>query len=316
MLIALGFLGIGFVILGLGAELMVRGSSTIALKMGISPLIIGLTVVAFGTSAPELAVSIQSTLNGRSSLALGNVIGSNIANIGLILGLMAIIRPINIELQLIKKQIPLVIASSLFMWLLLIDGEIGFIDGIFLCCALLGFLFFSYTQAKKDAAACELIASNPIISVPKKPTPFYIFILIIGVVMLVYGCTIFVDSAVELAQLLGISEAVIGLSIVAIGTSVPELATSLIAAYKNEPGLAVGNIIGSNLYNILGILGITALLDSIIGTEFNLVDFGVMLAYALVLLPFAWTNLQISRKEGFVLLGGYIAYMFYLFPSM
>jgi cation:H+ antiporter len=316
MSVALLLLTVGFLVLGFGAELMVRGSSTIALKLGVTPLVIGLTVVAFGTSAPELAVSIQSTLSGRSPLALGNVIGSNIANIGLILGLMAIIRPINIEQELVKKQIPLVIASSVLLWLLLIDGEIGFVDGVFLCAGLVGFLLFSYKQAKLDEAACELIASNPIIAAPQKPTIFYVILLLVGILMLVYGSMLFVQSAIDMARILGVSEVIIGLSLVAIGTSVPELATSIAASIKGEYGLAVGNIVGSNLFNILGVLGITGLLDSIYGGEFGLIDFGVMLAYAVILLPFAWTNLQISRLEGFALLAGYVAYMLYIFSAI
>jgi len=306
----------GFLVLGLGAEMLVRGSSMLALKLGIKPLVIGLTVVAFGTSAPELAVSIDSALAGRSSIALGNVIGSNIANIGLILGFMAVITPINIELQLVKKQIPLVIAGSIFLWLLLLDRQIGIFDGLFLVAGLVGFLLFNYQQARKDHAACQLIESNPIIGIPRKPTLYYVGILIAGAVLLIYGSSVFVESAVSLARLLGISEAIIGLSIIALGTSIPELATSLVAAYNKEPGLAVGNIVGSNLFNILGILGITGLISDISGSEFDLVDLGVMLSYAIILLPFAWTNLRISRSEGTILLAGYIAYLAYLFFSI
>ena len=316
MLTTVTLLIVGFLILGLGAETMVRGSSTLALKLGIKPLVIGLTVVAFGTSAPELAVSIESTLAGRSSIALGNVIGSNIANIGLILGIMAVITPINIELQLVKKQIPLVIAGSIFLWFLLLDRQIDFFDGFFLVAGLVSFLLFNYQQARQDQAACELIESNPIIGIPRKPTPFYIGMVIIGAVLLVYGSTLFVESAVSLARLLGISEAIIGLTIIAFGTSVPELATSMVAAYNKEPGLAVGNVVGSNLFNILGILGITGLISTISGSEFDLVDLGVMLSYAIILLPFAWTNLRISRTEGIILLAGYIAYMVYLYLSL
>ena len=315
MLLVLLLLLAGFVILGLGAELMVRGSSTIAVKLGISPLVIGLTVVAFGTSAPELAVGIESTLSNRSALALGNVIGSNIANIGLILGIMSLINPLKIELSLVKKQIPLVIGSAIFLWFLLLDQQIVFTDGIFLTLGLMGFLYFSYQQASQDEVACELITANPIIGKPTRPLVLHIVILVAGLVMLVYGSSLFVQNATELARLLGVSEAIIGLSIVAVGTSVPELATSIVAAYKNEAGLAVGNVVGSNLFNTLGILGITSLIAPINGSEFDMVDFGVMLAYAVILLPFAWTNLLISRKEGFVLLAGYLAYMVYLFPG-
>jgi cation:H+ antiporter len=316
MLIPLTLLILGFLVLGLGAEMLVRGSSTLALKLGIKPLIIGLTIVAFGTSAPELAVSIESILAGRSAIVLGNVIGSNIANIGLILGIMAVLTPIKIELQLIKKQIPLVIAGTVFFWFLLLDAQIDFFDGLFLIIGLISLLLFNYREVKRDRVACELIESNPIIAVPRKPTLFYIGMLTLGAVLLVYGSGLFVESAVALARLLGISEAVIGLTIIAIGTSIPELATSLVAVYKGEPGLAVGNVVGSNLFNILGILGITGLFSNIDGSEFDLVDLGVMLSYAIILLPFAWTNLRISRTEGTVLLAGYVAYMTYLFQGL
>jgi len=315
MLSSLLFLILGFLILGLGAELLVRGSSSLALKLGIKPLLIGLTVVAFGTSAPELAVSIESSLEGRSAIALGNVIGSNIANIGLILGIMALLTPVTIDVQLVRKQIPLMIGSSMFLWLLLFDQQLTLIDGVFLSAGLLGFLLFSYRQARTDEAACELIEASLIIAPPRRPVMFYLALLAVGLVLLIYGSGIFVDSAVEVARLLGISEAVIGLTIIAIGTSVPELATSLVAAYKKEPGLAVGNVVGSNLFNLLGILGITALFSDISGNDFKLIDFGVMLAYAVILLPFAWTNLRISRTEGTVLLAGYLAYLSYLFVT-
>lgn len=315
MLYSLLFLILGFVILGLGAELLVRGSSSLALKLGIKPLLIGLTVVAFGTSAPELAVSIESALGGRSAIALGNVIGSNIANIGLILGIMALLTPVTIDVQLVRKQIPLMIGSSVFIWLLLFDQQLTLIDGVFLSAGLLGFLLFSYRQARTDEAACELIEASLIITPPRRPVMFYLALLAVGLLLLIYGSGVFVDSAVEVARLLGISEAVIGLTIIAIGTSVPELATSLVAAYKKEPGLAVGNVVGSNLFNILGILGITALFSDISGNDFKLIDFGVMLAYAVILLPFAWTNLSISRTEGSVLLAGYLAYLSYLFVT-
>ncbi|MFM1895515.1 MAG: hypothetical protein RLZZ385_589 [Pseudomonadota bacterium] len=313
MLLALGLLVVGFVILGIGAEMMVRGSSTIALKLGIAPLVIGLTVVAFGTSAPELAVSVESALTGRSSIALGNVIGSNIANIGLILGIIAIINPIDIDRELIVRQIPLLIGVSIFMWLLLLDGVLGSFDGLLLVAGLIGFLLYSYRSAATEESAEALLTCNPILSTPTKPTIFYIAMTAVGLVMLVYGSTVFVESAVTLARILGISEAVIGLSIVAVGTSLPELATSLVAAWKKESGLAVGNVVGSNLFNILGILGITALLQSIYGQDFDWVDFAVMLAFAVILIPMAFRTLRITRLAGGFLLGGYCAYMVYIF---
>ena len=313
MLLAAVLLLVGFVILGIGAEIMVRGSSTIALKLGIAPLVIGLTVVAFGTSAPELAVSVESALTGRSSIALGNVIGSNIANIGLILGIIAVINPITIERELVVRQIPLLIGVSILMWGLLLDGVLGFGDGLLLVAGLIGFLLYSYRAAATEDSAEVLLSTSPIIAPPSKPIIYYVGMVLAGLVMLVYGSTVFVESAVTLARLLGVSEAVIGLSIVAVGTSLPELATSLVAAWKKESGLAVGNVVGSNLFNILGILGITALIQTIYSQDFDLVDFAVMLAFAVILIPFAWKTLRITRLAGVLLLLGYFSYMIYIF---
>lgn len=315
MLTTLGLLAVGFLILTLGAELLVRGSSTVALKLGISPLLIGLTVVAFGTSAPEFAVSIESTVTGRSAIALGNVIGSNIANIGLILGIVAVLSPIKIEQQLLRNQIPLLIAVSILLWFLLLDQQLTRFDGVLLCSGLIGFLLHSYFQSLRDKAALEVLVIKPIVGDPQKNTAFYLAMLVLGLVLLIYGAGLFVDSTVRLARLIGISEAVIGLSVVAVGTSVPELATSLVAAWKKESALAVGNIIGSNLFNILGILGITSIIQPVYGGDFSLLDFGVMLANSLILLPFAWKSLVINRVEGSILLIGYFTYMVYIYTN-
>lgn len=313
MLLTITLMLIGFVVLTFGAELLVRGSSALALRIGASPLLIGLTVVAFGTSAPELAVSLDSALTGRSSIALGNVIGSNIANIGLILGIVAVIRAIPIERELVKQQIPLMIGVSILLWLLLLDQQLGVFDGLLLVAGLGGFLLVSYLQAARDKVAAELLIVAPIAAEAHKPLVLSVGMVIAGLAMLIYGAHLFVENTVTLARFLGISEAVIGLSVVAVGTSIPELATSLVAAWKKESALAVGNIVGSNLFNILGILGITAVIQPIYGGDFSVLDFGVMLAYAVILMPFAWKSLLINRMEGFILLAGYFAYMYFIF---
>lgn len=312
MLIATLFLIGGLIILTAGAELMVSGSSRLAMRLGISPLLVGLTIVAFGTSAPELAVSIQSTTSDRSALALGNVIGSNIANIGLVLGLTALITPIRIERQLLKKQIPLMIVSSLFMGLLLLDGQIDFSDGIFLTSGLLIYLIISYGQVDKEFEAQELVIDTSKAVKEVRATSLNMVWIITGLVMLVFGSRVFVDNAVTFAQLIGLSEAVIGLTLVAVGTSIPELATCLIAARKNQPDIAIGNIIGSNLFNILCVLGITALIGPILGDQFALADFAIMVLFSLILLPLAWTDLTLSRMEGLFLLSGYGVYLVFV----
>jgi len=312
VLLTLVFILAGFLILGVGAELMVNGSSRLALRLGISPLMVGLTVVAFGTSAPELAVSIESTLSGLSAIALGNVVGSNIANIGLILGVTALIHPIRIERDLIRHQIPVVIACSVLMGLLLLDGEIGRLDGVILCTGLLVYLVRSFSEAR-SAVAPEELELPPIVA-PRSAggLPLNFVLVVLGLALLVFGSQIFVNNAVELARFLGISEAVIGLSLVAVGTSIPELATSATAALRKQSDLAVGNVVGSNIFNILCVLGITALLGSISGSQFEGLDFAIMLAFALLLLPFAGSGLVLSRLEGTLLLAAYCGYVAFI----
>ncbi|AUD58137.1 MULTISPECIES: calcium/sodium antiporter [Shewanella] len=304
MLITLSIIG-GFIILTLGAEALVRGASSIALRLGITPLIIGLTIVAFGTSAPELAVSVKSALAGNSGIALGNVIGSNIANIGLILAITALIRPIQVQSQVVKRDIPLMILASMLFWGLLLDGELSLIDGVILLSLLFGYLTFSYISSKNsnDEEEIEAGPNNPLLS--------GLFILV-GISMLVGGGILFVNGAVDLAKTFGVSEVIIGLTIVAIGTSMPELVTSVIAALKGQSDIAIGNVVGSNLFNILGILGVTAIVHPVSSLGFQPFDFMVMLALAVVILPFAWTGLRIGRREGSVLLLSYLGYMGYL----
>ncbi|MCK8046567.1 calcium/sodium antiporter [Shewanella sp. 1CM18E] len=303
MFILLSILG-GFLILTVGAEALVRGASQIALRLGLTPLIIGLTIVAFGTSAPELAVSVKSAIAGNSGIALGNVIGSNIANIGLILGITALIRPIKIESQMVRRDIPIMIGASLLFWSLLLDGGLSFWDGAILSALLVAYLTFSYFTAEKQTDDdVEDTKQNPILSV---------LFIVIGISMLVGGGILFVDGAVAMAQSFGISEVIIGLTIVAIGTSMPELVTSIVAALKGQSDIAIGNVVGSNLFNILGILGVTALIHPIIGSEISNLDWSAMIAFAVILLPFAYTGLRIGRREAALLVLGYVAYIGYL----
>ncbi|MCL2915308.1 calcium/sodium antiporter [Shewanella corallii] len=295
----------GFLILTFGAEALVRGASAVALRLGIAPLVIGLTIVAFGTSAPELAVSLKSALAGNSGIALGNVIGSNIANIGLILALTALIRPIKVQSQMVKRDIPLMIAASVLFWFMLFDGELSFVDGLILVIALISYLVFSYISSKNSDEEIDVDTTpqNPLLST---------VLIVVGICMLVGGGILFVDGAVDLAKAFGVSEVVIGLTIVAIGTSMPELVTSVVAALKGESDIAIGNVVGSNLFNILAILGITSLIQPVSSAGLQSFDFAVMLALAVVLLPFAWTGLRIGRREGGVLLAAYLAYISYL----
>lgn len=310
MLPSIGLIIVGFLLLGVGAELLVGGASRLALRLGVTPLTVGLTIVAFGTSAPELAVSIESTLKDLSALALGNVIGSNIANIGLILGITAMIQPIHVERSLVRQQIPIVIACSVILGLLLLDGEITRGDGLLLIAGLCAYLFLSYRQSKvafSDDDELDL----PELVAPKKPgnTLGNVVFIIVGLGLLVYGSQLFVNNAVVLARTLGISEAIIGLTLVAVGTSIPELATSMLAAFRRQSDIAIGNVVGSNTFNILCVLGTTAMIGTVSGEQFSLFDFGTMLVFALVLLPIARTGFTLSRGEGALLLAGYAGYI-------
>ncbi|QDE29782.1 calcium/sodium antiporter [Shewanella polaris] len=304
MLIALSIIG-GFIILTFGAEALVRGASAIALRLGIAPLIIGLTIVAFGTSAPELAVSVKSALAGNPGIALGNVVGSNIVNIGLILAVTALIRPITVHSQMVKRDIPIMISASIFVWFLLLDGDVSFIDGAILFSLLIGYLVFSYISSKNNPEEVDIDTKpqNPLLSIT---------LIAVGITMLVGGGILFVNGAVDLAKQFGISEVIIGLTIVAIGTSMPELVTSVMAALKGQSDIAIGNVVGSNIFNVLGILGATALIHPVSAEGFNEIDFIAMIIFAIMVLPFAWSGFRIGRREGAVLLAGYLGYTSYL----
>lgn len=300
----------GLLILVGGAESLVRGSSALALRLGITPLVIGLTIVAFGTSSPELAVSIESALSGSSSIALGNVIGSNIANIGLILGITAMIQPMSVQPSLLKEQIPLMILISFVIWYMASDGVISLWDGLLLVSALIGFLVHSYRSSNEDdeePLPCDSAALQ-------NRTWFCVLLIVAGLAGLVGGGMLFVDSAVEIARIFAVDEAIIGLTIVAIGTSMPELATSAVAALRKESDIAIGNIVGSNIFNILAILGIASMISPLSGLGLNTADYLVMIGFAIILLPMAWSGKTLSRPEGTVLLLGYLSYMAYIWP--
>lgn len=309
MLTPIIFLSCGLILLVAGAEILVRGSANIGLRIGISPLIVGLTIVAFGTSAPELAVSIRSITSGLSGLVLGNVIGSNIANIGLILGITALIIPLRITRQLLRNQIPQMIAASLLLWILLLDNTLNFFDGIILTTALLAFLVYNFRQANIETQDKDLSIVAPDFSLIGRGTPFDILLVIIGMALLVYGSSVFVGNAVTIARIVDVSEAIIGLTLVAIGTSIPELATCSIAAFRKQTDIALGNIIGSNLFNILGILGVTSLIGPVDGSQISQQDFVFLMLFSLILYPMARSGLNLSRTEGAFLLTGYLVFL-------
>jgi cation:H+ antiporter len=297
----------------IGAEGLIRGSSNLAIKIGITPLVVGLTVVAFGTSTPELVVSLKAALLGNSSISLGNVVGSNIANIALILGVAALIRPLDVHAKVIMREIPIMIGISILLLLLLIDGELGFIDGLVFVFGILAYTFANVWMARKEKSPEVDIEFKEGLK-SKLGIPVSVFLMIAGLGFLIFGANLFVQSAVAIAKIFNVSDAIIGLTIVAIGTSLPELITSIVAAYKKEADIAIGNVVGSNIFNILGILGITALIIPISSVGISYVDLGVMLFTAIILFPLSRTGFSISRFEGALLLAGYGGYIYYLIP--
>lgn len=307
------FLVLGLVALFIGAEGLIRGSSALALKIGITPLVVGLTVVAFGTSTPELVVSLKAALIGNSSISLGNIVGSNIANIALILGISAIIRPLDVHANIIRREIPIMIGISILLVLLLIDGELGLVDGIIFVLGIVIYTIVNITMARKEKNA-EVEKEFKEGLKTGLGVPISIVMIVGGLGLMILGANLFVTSSISIAKVIGVSDAIIGLTIVAIGTSLPELITSVVAAYKHESDIAIGNIVGSNIFNILGILGITALIISVSSSGINYIDFGAMLFAALILLPLSKTGFRITRLEGLFLVLGYAAYIYYLMP--
>ncbi|HEX6986561.1 MAG TPA: calcium/sodium antiporter [Planctomycetaceae bacterium] len=315
MLTALVFLAVGLALLYFGGEGLVRGAAGLALRLGLTPLAVGLTVVAFGTSCPELAVSLNAAIEGQGDVSMGNVVGSNIANVGLILGLTAFLRPIAVHLQLLRFDLPILVAVSVGFVLTALDRSLGRIEGAVLVAGLVLYTAVVLRLARKETKAVQAEFAEELsedLPPPADKLPVQLALIVGGLAMLVGGGRLFVDGAVELARGLEVPEAVIGLTIVAVGTSLPELSASLIAAARGHSDIAVGNVVGSNLFNILSILGFTGLIRPITFDGINDVDFAVMLAFSVALFPLLWTGARLSRLEGAALLaayGGYLAWL-------
>ena len=321
-LMILVYLIAGLVLLVAGAEVLVRGAAKLAAQFGIPPLIIGLTVVAFGTSAPETAVSVQAAYNNSGDLAIGNVIGSNIANVLLILGMTALVAPLIVSRQLIRLDVPIMIGASLVVYALAWDGSLSRLDGALLFAGVLSYTAFLIVSSRKDktAPADDEFAKEFGLDETPKPhaTAINFGLLVAGLVLLVTGSNFLVEGAVSLARALGLSELVIGLTVIAVGTSLPELATSILAAIRGERDIAVGNIVGSNIFNLLCVLGLASLVSpSAIPVAANALafDFPVMIAVALACLPIFFTGYRINRWEGLLFLAYYLAYTAYLVLS-
>jgi cation:H+ antiporter len=302
----------GLALLIAGSEALVRGASRLASGLGVSPLVVGLTVVAFGTGSPELAVSIKAALAGHDSIITGNIVGSNIFSVLFILGLSALIAPLRVQRQLVRLDVPLMLALSVLLLLLSLDNNISSGEGMLLVAALAGYLWFLFWLSRREGSpAQDEYAERPAAGSRARD----IALILAGLVSLVLGSRWLVDSAVAFAYYLGVSELIIGLTIVAAGTSLPELATSFVAAVRGERDIAVGNVVGSNIFNILGVLGVSSLFASG-GVEVTdaviRFDMPVMIAVAFVCLPIFFTGGVISRLEGALLLVYYVAYTLYL----
>lgn len=303
----------GLLLLIIGAELLVKGASGIALNLRISSLVVGLTVVAFGTSSPELFVGIESSLTGKEGITFGTVVGSNIFNILFILGITALIMPLSVSKKLLRMDVPFMIILSALLLLLSLNGVLSRMEGIVLTA---GFIFYTsfLILGSRSKHKSEPVDAN---ETPSKKRGWLLNICMAagGLGLLLAGSNWFLDGAVEIARLAGFSETIIGLTIVAAGTSMPEVVTSIMAAIRGEREVAVGNVVGSNIFNILGVLGISALfaVDGIdISESLIRFDIPVMIAVALACLPIFFTGGVISRGEGFLLLGYYVVYTFYL----
>ena len=298
----------------IGAGWLVKGSTELALKARISNLVIGLTIVAFGTSAPELVVSLNASLSGQGDIAIGNIIGSNIFNIAVILGISAAIHPLQAKRQLTRLDIPILIVATVVFTLLFWNGTLNRLEGCLFLAGIIIYTVFSLYYSRKHEKKIDEQTGE----LEKQPEPWYKDVLYIGggLVILIFASNLLVNNAVSIAQELGVSEAVIGLTIVAAGTSLPELATSVVSALKKNPDIAIGNIVGSNLFNILAIAGTSSVVNPIVAKNVNYVDLLVMLGLSLLLLPLAKSGQKISRTEGWALIVMYLCYLAWLLRDL
>jgi len=313
-------LAAGLMLLYFGAELLVKGASGIALKLGLPPLVIGLTVVAFGTSMPEMTVSVQAALDGAGDIAATNVVGSNIFNIALILGIAAAICPIRIAAKVVRVDILIMIAVSILCIGALLDRHLSRVEGLALLAGIVGYTWFSFYLARKKPSEEVVHEAEEMLHEQKsgllnRSVAWASAGVIAGLVLLVLGSKALIAGATEMAVMFGVSQAVIGLTIVSAGTSLPELATSVIAAMRRQPDIAVGNVIGSNIFNILAILGVSSLVNPYSAPGVTPVDLLVMLATAVLALPLMWSRFTLSRAEGVFLMACYGGYLWYLWPK-
>jgi cation:H+ antiporter len=311
------WLAVGLVLLSVGGEALVRGALAAAKRLGVSPLLAGLVIVGFGTSAPELVVSLQAVFNDQPAIAMGNVVGSNIANILLILGLSALIMPLVTHVQSLRRDgLTMLFATLVFMGLASMNG-LDRIDGAIMLSVLVGYLIWAYRTEKEDVSSPEAqlhVAESEEYERLPMSVPLTIIAIVGGLAMLIFGANRFLLGAVGLGEALGIPEAIIGLTLVAVGTSLPELAVSIIAAIRKHADVAVGNVLGSNIFNILCILGISSIIRPLpLDGRLLTTDQFVMLGAAIMLLVFLFFGLRLSRLKGVLLLAGYVLYIAAMF---
>lgn len=304
---------ISLVILYFGAEWLVSGAASFAARLGVSPLIIGLTIVSIGTSAPELVVSVKAAMNGQSAISIGNVLGSNLFNIGLILGISALIYPLAVKRQLLKLDAPVMVLTSVLFLVLFLDGKISFIEAflfVILFTAYMAYLFITSVKNKNKEIHDEDTIKK------YKHWVIDVLLIVLGLFGLVYGSNLLVDNAVIIAQKLGMSEALIGLTIIAAGTSMPELATSVVAAMKKRSDIAIGNVVGSNIFNILLILGVAGLIYPIETPDINIIDSLFVVGIGALLWFFMKIGTRVRRWQGAIFIGVYLIYFYMKFAAI
>jgi cation:H+ antiporter len=306
----------GLAALYFGAESLVNGSSRFAKSISIRPIIIGLTIIAFGSSTPEAAVSIVAALKGKSDIALGNILGSVTANIGLVLGVSAIISPLKIQLSTIRKELPIMLGAVIIFYLMALNLSIGFLEGLLLFASIILFILYSIYQSLKEKYKNELVEKEYKEFLKGKNGKRIKFILLMaaGLILIIAGSNLLIKSGVFMAQRLGVSELIIGLTLLALGTSLPELAISTVAAYRNEPDISAGNVIGSNIFNIFFVIGTVAMIHPLSIEKSTLrFEFPVMLIFSILLVWMMKTHLTLSRFEGVILLAFYVLFLIFVF---
>jgi cation:H+ antiporter len=317
MVLTLVYIFAGLFVLILGGNFLVKGASKIAMRFHISPLVIGVTIVAFGTSAPELLISVKSAIAGSPDLAMGNVVGSNICNLALVLGLMAIITPVPVHKDSLKIDFPMTMGSSLLLYFAVRGGELAIYEGIFFIILLITYTLFIIIRSRKVNFAKALEEQSSVVEEIKPGSLLNdTLFIVMGCLGLYYGAEWFVGGAQELAIILGVNERVIGITVVALGTSLPELVTAIVAAIKKETDIAIGNLMGSNIFNILSILGITSIIKAIEVSDIIIdVDMVWMLGITLLTLPFMLYRKTVTRVEGAILLCVYLYYTYTVIVS-